>query len=92
MSINLTSAFLSNARGLQLSDGGGVTWSMDPNTNAITATIDGSPTWPINTGWGTPTGGSVANNFSGSAATLPQTSAALAEIIAVLLSAGIIGA
>lgn len=43
------------------------------------------------TGWGTPTGGSVANNFSGSAATLPQTSAALAQVIAVLKLSGFLG-
>lgn len=44
------------------------------------------------TGWGSPTGGSVANNFSGSAATLPQTSAALAEVIVVLKQFGLLAA
>lgn len=93
MSVNLTANFLSNARGLTLSDGGSVTWSINHNTNAITATVNGSPTWPINTGWGTPTGGSVQNNFAaGSGQTMAVASAAIAEIIAVLKTAGIIGA
>lgn len=40
------------------------------------------------TGWGTPTGPSVQNNFSGSAAMLPQCSAAIAEIITYLKARG----
>jgi len=44
------------------------------------------------TGWGSPTGASVQNNYSGSAATLAQTSAAVAEIIAYLKSKGDFGA
>jgi len=44
------------------------------------------------TGWGTPTGGSVSSNFSGSSATLAQTSAALAQVISVLKGLGILGA
>lgn len=43
-------------------------------------------------GWGTPTGNSVTANFSGSAAPLTTCSAAIAEIITVLKSAGILGA
>lgn len=38
MSVSLTNNFLSNARGLTLQDGGGLTWTIDPNTNAITGT------------------------------------------------------
>lgn len=38
MSISLTSNFFRNARGLILTDGGGITWSINKNTNAITAT------------------------------------------------------
>lgn len=44
------------------------------------------------TGWGTPTGGAVANNFNGASATLPQTSAALAQVIASLKAFGLFGA
>lgn len=44
------------------------------------------------TGWGTPTGAAVQNNYSGSAATLAQTSAAVAEIIITLKNAGLFGA
>jgi hypothetical protein len=40
------------------------------------------------TGWGTPTGGSVANNFPGATATLAQTSATVAQLISVLKSIG----
>lgn len=43
------------------------------------------------TGWGTPTGGSVSNNFAGASATLAQTSAAVAELIAVLKAIGFLG-
>lgn len=41
MSVLLTSNFFANARGLTLLDGGGITWSINPNTNAITATGSG---------------------------------------------------
>jgi hypothetical protein len=44
------------------------------------------------TGWGTPTGPSVQNNFSGSAATLVQCSAAIAQIIHDLKAFGLYGA
>lgn len=93
MSVSLTNNFFLNARGLTLADGGGVTWSINKNTNAISATVSGASAWPINTGWGTPTGGSVQNNFAaGAGQTMAVASAAIAEIIAVLKSAGIIGA
>lgn len=41
MSINLTANFLSNSRGITLLDGGGITWSINKNTNAITGTVSG---------------------------------------------------
>jgi hypothetical protein len=44
------------------------------------------------TGWGTPTGASVAANFAGASATLPQTSAAVAELITLLKAFGLLGA
>lgn len=44
------------------------------------------------TGWGAPTGPAVVNNYSGGAATLVQTSNAVAQIIAYLLSKGDFGA
>lgn len=44
------------------------------------------------TGWGAPTGPAVVNNYSGTAATLVQTSNAVAQIIAYLLSKGDFGA
>lgn len=44
------------------------------------------------TGWGTPTGAAVQSNFSGSSATLAQTSAAVAKIITDLKAAGIYAA
>lgn len=50
MSVNLTSNFLANARGITLLDGGGITWTINPSTNAITG----------NTG----AGGAVAGNPS----------------------------
>jgi len=42
------------------------------------------------TGWGTPTGGSVQNDFAGGSATLAQTSAALAKIISTLQFLGLL--
>lgn len=92
MSAILKNNFFLNARGLTFADGGGVTWAINKNTNAISATITGASAWPINTGWGVPTGGIIENNFAGGSASLAVTSAAVAEIIAVLKSAGIIGA
>lgn len=45
------------------------------------------------TGWGTPTGGSVENNFAASGSqTMAVCSAAVAQIIAVLKAVGILGA
>lgn len=43
MTVTLTSNFLQNARGLTFVDGGGVTWSFNPNTNSLTATSGGTP-------------------------------------------------
>lgn len=44
MAVSLTSNFLQNARGLTLADGGGITWSIDLNTNKITGTTTGGTT------------------------------------------------
>lgn len=44
------------------------------------------------TGWGTPTGSAVISNYSGAAATLVQTSNAVAKIIETLKSVGIFAA
>lgn len=44
------------------------------------------------TGWGTPTGASVENNFAGGSASLATCTAAVAEIIAVLKGIGLFGA
>lgn len=44
------------------------------------------------TGWGTPTGPAVTANYNGAAATLPQTSAVVAEIITALINLGLFGA
>lgn len=41
MSVFLNNNFLLNSRGLTLLDGGGLTWSINKNTNAITATGTG---------------------------------------------------
>lgn len=69
---------------------------------ALDLTIHYSFTGPIgvngatppaqSTGWGAPTGAAVVNNYSGAAATLVQTSNAVAQIIAYLLSKGDFGA
>lgn len=41
MSFTLTGNFLSNARGVNFVDGGGVTWTFNPNTNSVSATSSG---------------------------------------------------
>jgi hypothetical protein len=43
------------------------------------------------TGWGTPTGGSVQNNFAGGSASLTTCTAAVAQIISVLKAVGFLG-
>lgn len=62
---------------------------------AITMTgalgVNGATPPAQSTGWGTPTGGSVQNNFSGSAASLLTLGPAVAQIIAVLKAVGILG-
>lgn len=55
------------------------------------AGINGATAQTPNTGWGTPTGPAVVNNYSGTAATLVQTSNAVAEIITVLKAFGLLG-
>jgi hypothetical protein len=43
------------------------------------------------TGWGTPTGAGVVSNYSGSSATLAQTSEVVAQIITTLKALGLFG-
>lgn len=42
MSVALTGNFLQNARGVTLSDANGVTWTINRNTNSITASVSGA--------------------------------------------------
>jgi hypothetical protein len=66
--------------------------SMDSGTITNSATGTKVYTLPATlTGWGTPTNGSVQNNFAGSSATLAQTGAAVSQIIATLKSFGLFG-
>jgi hypothetical protein len=44
MSVSIKSNFLTNARGLTFEDGGGITWSINANTNQITATAGSAGT------------------------------------------------
>lgn len=57
---------------------------------ALLAQIPTAPT-PVS-GFGTPTGNVVINNFPGATATLLQTSETVAEILTILKAAGLIGA
>src|SRR5580658_2565434 len=41
MSFSLTANFFTNARGVTFKDGGGVSWTFNPNTNEITGTAAG---------------------------------------------------
>ena len=70
------------------------------SANVLTGTVAATGSIGMNgatppaqvTGWGTPTGPAVVNNYSGTAATLVQTSNAVAEIITVLKAFGLLGA
>lgn len=42
MSFSLRSTFFSNARGVTFTDANGISWSINPNTNAITASYSGA--------------------------------------------------
>ena len=53
--------------------------------------VNGNSPPAQSTGWGTPTGAAVENNYAGASATLAVTSAAVAEIITVLKNVGILG-
>ncbi len=53
--------------------------------------VNGASPSSQSTGWGTPTGASVENNFNGSSATLAECTAAVAEIITVLQAIGFLG-
>lgn len=66
----------------------GLPWSQITGTPTTLAGY-GLPN-AVSSGWGAPTGAAVQNNYSGAAATLAQTSAALAELIANLITAGVI--
>jgi hypothetical protein len=92
MTVHLTNAFLANTRGVTLKDSGGLTWAINSITNEITATGGVGSSAPYASGFGTPTGNVVIANFPGATATLVQCSETIAELIAVLKSAGIIAA
>lgn len=72
MSVSLKGNFFLNARGITLLDGGGITWTINKNTNEITGTAAGGA------GVGTVTTVSVvtANGVSGSVAN-PSTTPAI---------------
>jgi hypothetical protein len=92
MTVALTSNFLRNARGITFKDAG-VTWAMNGSTNEITGSASGSSSsWPVASGFGTPTGASVVTDFDGTGATTAQMQATIAEILAVLKAAGMIAA
>lgn len=54
--------------------------------------VNGATPPSQSTGWGTPTGGAVSSNFAGGSASLATTTAAVAQLIAVLKAVGILGA
>lgn len=62
-------------------------WGTTPSIGFLGA----SPAAQI-TGWGTPTGASIQNNFAGGAATLATLGAAVAKLITDLKTFGLYGA
>lgn len=73
----------SGTTGLKLVAGAG--------TFAAQIGVSGNAPPAQSTGWGTATGGAVANNFNGAVGTLPQATAAIAQIITVLKAVGFLG-
>lgn len=68
-----------------------ITWAQNHVGFSGPVVMNGVSATPfVAAGWGAATGAAIENNFAGGAATLNQTSAALAEVINVLLSYGII--
>jgi hypothetical protein len=65
-------------------------WLTTDGTTPSWASLPAPPVESI--GWGTPVNAAVQNNFDGAAATLAQTSAALAELIMNLKAFGLLGA
>jgi hypothetical protein len=74
------------------SNAGGITISTCDNSGNVTANILTIPKGVTQSGWGTPTGAVVVNNFSGGAATLVNCSNAIAEIITMLKTIGLFSA
>jgi hypothetical protein len=70
--------------------------SYSNNYTYLSSTIELGNKWDkdatLVTGWGTPSGAVVINNFPGATATLLQTSGVLAEVLAILKARGMIGA
>lgn len=85
----------SNGNTIRWSTNSGASTSMALAGGALTLAgglgINGNAAAAQSTGWGTPTGGAVSNNFSGGAATLATLGPAVAQIIAVLKAAGLLG-
>lgn len=76
---------LGNINGaLQITPAGTGAFSKGIGLNGVTAPAQ-------STGWGTPTGGSVSNNFAGATATLATLGPAMAQIIAIMKSVGFLG-
>lgn len=46
MSVQLTQNFLGNSRGITFTDGGGATWSFNPNTNSLSLAVSGTGITP----------------------------------------------
>jgi hypothetical protein len=77
-----------------LDSGNNVNLTINPAgvINAANLTVNGASTPSQVTGFGSPTGSAVINNFPGASATLVQCSNTIAEILVVLKSYGFIGA
>jgi hypothetical protein len=73
------------ALGMSMDTSGRVTFVRNVGVNNVTPPAQ-------STGWGTPTGASISNNFNGAAATLPQATAAIAELILILKAFGLLAA
>jgi len=95
--VNAISTITGGVNGGAINVGGTTAVPMQLVTNHIVrATIDGTTgfltlKFPQVTGWGTPTGASVQNNFAGGAATLGTLGAAVAKIITDLKAFGLYG-
>lgn len=84
MSVALTQNFLANARGLEFLDGGGATWTFNPNTNSLSVAVSGTGIVPgsvVNTDLANMAASTIKGNATGSPASPQDLSVSTAKTL-----------